>query len=147
MGPRHAELLEAIRHLRNRAVRYRRISTLLGGDEGAGRLRMLADSLERRTKELEDEIEAQATGTRVLLAEISSLLARSTDAVWGSRLTADDALELSHLCTEEARAATNPSTSRALAARAIDLAQFAEKIRADTALPLTHCQAAGALPT
>ena len=137
MRLREALLRETLNSLRDRAARYRRLSSLLGRDATDGPLPALASEIEEWVEQIErtmEKVHSQVAATHVLVAEIDACIARtgqkppSSKLRRGCRYSAEDLREAARLCAEEARAASDPSERRELSAKVTDLADFAEMI-------------------
>jgi uncharacterized coiled-coil DUF342 family protein len=137
MRLREALLRETLNGLRDRAARYRRLSSLLCRDGSGDRLQALASEIEGWVEQIEktmEKVHSQVAATHVLVAEIDACIARAGQKLSpskprrGCRYSADDLREAARLCAEEARTASDPSEKRELSAKIADLAEFAETI-------------------
>ncbi|HEX9462762.1 MAG TPA: hypothetical protein VGB82_09180 [Alphaproteobacteria bacterium] len=134
MGTALSPLDDKFHDWQRRAARYRQLSTLLGEDETAGRLRILALEMEQRLRTFRRAAaaaQARMLDNAILLAEIDTFLARARGASQRLRplgLSADDLWEESRLCREEAQESEDAATRQAFASRALALAAIGEKI-------------------
>ncbi len=134
------------RDWQQRAARYRKMSTLLGEDETAVRLRALALEMEeqrKRSGQLRASAEELRACNAVLLAKIDAFLARARAAVSAAKLasrtppfSAEDVREESRLCREEGMATEDMEIRRPLAWRALALAMLAEQIAREDDRPI-----------
>lgn len=127
---------EQHRQRREQATRFRRIATLLGAEHATSPLRAIADRLAGNSSPTAIDGLA-ASYVRALLVEIDAFLirAKTTLELAKYRLRpvpfgAADIREMSSLFREEARMADD-AEKRALALRALELAQLAERIERD----------------
>src|SRR5580658_5398890 len=113
MQLREAILRETLNGLRDRAARYRRVSSLLGGRPKDSRLTALAREIEEWADQIErtmEKVHTQVAATHVLVAEIDACIGRAGQEVAFSKMrrngrySADDLREEARLCAEEARA-------------------------------------------
>jgi hypothetical protein len=134
---REALLRETLNGLRDRATRYRRLSSLLGCGDDDDRLQALAGEIEEWVEQIErtmEKVHSEVAATHVLVAEIDACIGRAGQKPGFPKLrrgcarSADDLREAARLCVEEARAASDPSERRELSAKIADLAGFAEMI-------------------
>src|SRR5258708_37230648 len=106
MGTALSPLDDKFHDWQRRAARYRQLSTLLGEDETAGRLRILALEMEQRLRTFRRAAaaaQARMLDNAILLAEIDTFLARARGASQRLRplgLSADDLWEESRLFRE-----------------------------------------------
>ena len=137
MQLREAILRETLNSLRDRAARYRRVSSLLGGRTKDSRLTALAGEIEEWADQIErtmEKVQTKVAATHVLVAEIDACIGRTGQEAAFSKMrrngrySADDLREEARLCAEEARAASDLAEKRTLAAKAADLADVAEKV-------------------
>ncbi|HEV8026314.1 MAG TPA: hypothetical protein VGP50_02725 [Stellaceae bacterium] len=144
MQLREAILRETLNGLRDRAARYRRVSSLLGGRPKDSRLTALAREIEEWADQIErtmEKVHTQVAATHVLVAEIDACIGRAGQEVAFSKMrrngrySADDLREEARLCAEEARAASDLAEKRKLAATAADLADAAESVERVEATP------------
>jgi hypothetical protein len=136
---------DKFRDRQQRATRYRQLSALLGEDETAGRLRILALEMEQRLRTFGRAAAAaqvRMLDNAILLAQIDAFLARAPRAMFFASprlrplgLSADDLWEECRLCREEARESEDAATRQALASRALALAAIGEKISRESAAP------------
>lgn len=132
MAPRD----EQHRTRQEQAARFRRFAVLLGAEQATSPLQAIADRLDGGPQPASVD-DAPASYVRALVAEIDDFLARAKTTLelvkyrlHPAPFGAGEIREMSRLCREEARRAEE-AEKRALALRALELAQLAERLERD----------------
>jgi hypothetical protein len=119
-----------------RAARFRRFAALLGENGPSSTLQAIADRLDGLAHSSAGET-ALASYRRALMAELDAYLGRARTALElmkyrlrDAPFAVDDLRELSRLCRVEA-VLSDATEKRALALRALELAQLAERLERD----------------